>query len=116
MRLFYNVLHNFREKPHKSKRKSKPVHSMYRLPYFSFCLYPTLSLKCSHLSILLINSVRSFSHGAVAAILDIAEELQIVDSINKHLPHKQLRDGFTVGGSLLLAAIGRICNPTSKRN
>jgi len=89
---------------------------MYRLPYFSFCLYPTLSLKCSHLSILLINSVRSFSHGAVAAILDIAEELQIVDSINKHLPHKQLRDGFTVGGSLLLAAIGRICNPTSKRN
>ncbi|MEA1965197.1 MAG: IS1634 family transposase, partial [Candidatus Aerophobetes bacterium] len=60
--------------------------------------------------------VRSYSHGTIAAMLDIAEELQIVQTINKHIPHKQLRDGFTVGGSLLLAAIGRVCYPTSKRN
>ncbi|MGC9385090.1 MAG: IS1634 family transposase [Kosmotogaceae bacterium] len=60
--------------------------------------------------------VRSYSHGTVAVMLDIAEELQIVQTINKHIPHKQLRDGFTVGGSLLLAAIGRVCYPTSKRN
>ena len=60
--------------------------------------------------------VRSYSHGAVAVMLDIAEELQIVQIINKHIPCKQLRDGFTVGGSLLLAAIGRVCYPTSKRN
>lgn len=60
--------------------------------------------------------VRSYSHGAVAVMLDIAEELQIVQTINKHIAHEQLRDGFTVGGSLLLAAIGRICHPTSKRN
>jgi transposase len=60
--------------------------------------------------------VRTYSHGAVAVMLDIAEELQIVQTINKHVPHKQLRDGFTVGGSLLLAATGRICHPTSKRN
>lgn len=59
---------------------------------------------------------RSYSHGTVAVILDIAEELQIVQTINKHLDHKQLRDGFSVGGSLLLAAMGRICQPTSKRN
>jgi transposase len=60
--------------------------------------------------------VRSYSHGSVAAMLAIAEELQIVETINKHLKVHPFRDGFTVGGSLLLAAIGRICQPTSKRN
>jgi transposase len=60
--------------------------------------------------------VRSYSHGSVAVMLGIAEELKIVETINKHLTVKPFRDGFTVGGSLLLAAIGRICQPTSKRN
>jgi len=60
--------------------------------------------------------VRSYSHGALAVMLNIAEELQIVETINKHIPYKQLRDDFTVGGSLVLAAIGRVCYPTSKRN
>ncbi len=60
--------------------------------------------------------VRSYSHGAIAVMLGIAEELQIVETINKHIKKKQLRDDFTVGGSLLVAAIGRICHPTSKRN
>jgi len=60
--------------------------------------------------------VRSYSHGAIAVMLGIAEELQIVETINKQIKKKQLRDDFTVGGSLLLAAIGRICHPTSKRN
>ena len=60
--------------------------------------------------------VRSYSHGSVAVMLSIAEELKIVETINKHLEFSPFRDGFTVGGSLLLAAIGRICQPTSKRN
>ena len=60
--------------------------------------------------------VRSYSHGSVAVMLAIAEELKIVETINKHLEFSPFRDGFTVGGSLLLAAIGRICQPTSKRN
>lgn len=60
--------------------------------------------------------VQSYSHGAVAVMLDIAEEFKIVETINKHLKTKPFRDGFTVGGSLLLAAIGRVCQPTSKRN
>lgn len=59
--------------------------------------------------------VQSYSHGAVAVMLDIAEEFKIVETINKHLKTKSFRDGFTVGGSLLLAAIGRVCHPTSKR-
>ena len=60
--------------------------------------------------------VRSWSHGLVAVMLSIAEELEVVEIINKHVRDKQIRDGFTVGGSLLLAALGRICQPTSKRN
>jgi transposase len=62
--------------------------------------------------------VKSFRHGDIALLLHIAKELRVVEAINSHLPAhcKHLRDGFTVGGSLLLAAIGRICEPTSKRN
>ncbi|MBW2066497.1 MAG: transposase, partial [Deltaproteobacteria bacterium] len=62
--------------------------------------------------------VRSYSHGAIAMLLHVAEELQVVETINKHLPDdcRQLRDGFTVGGSLLMAALGRACKPTSKEN
>jgi transposase len=62
--------------------------------------------------------VRSYSHGAVAALLHLAEELQVVDLINRHLPDpsKKVRDGFTVGASLLLSAVGRACQPTSKKN
>ncbi len=62
--------------------------------------------------------VKSYSHGAVAMLLHMSEELQVVETINRHLPEHctQLRDGFTVGGSLLLAAIGRACKPTSKEN
>jgi len=60
--------------------------------------------------------VRSYTHGVVAVMLDIAEELEVVQCIHRHLDRKQVRDAFTVGGSLLLAAIGRTCQPTSKRN
>jgi transposase len=62
--------------------------------------------------------VKSYSHGAVAMLLHMAEELHVLETIHKHLPEhcKRLRDGFTVGGSLLLAAIGRACKPTSKDN
>jgi len=60
--------------------------------------------------------VKSYAHGLVAVLLHVAESLQLVEIINRHVPRKQFRDGFTVGGSLLLAAIGRICQPTSKRN
>ena len=62
--------------------------------------------------------VKSYSHGAVAALLDLAEELEVVTIINRHLPDpsKKLRDGFTIGGSLLLSAVGRACQPTSKMN
>jgi transposase len=63
---------------------------------------------------------KSFSHGAVAALLRVADDIGVIDIINKYAPKnkkngKQLRDGLTVGGSLTLRAIERVCHPCSNR-
>ena len=66
--------------------------------------------------------VKSHSHGAVAALLVVARKLDVVAVINRHI-HSQrsywadrpLRNNLTAGITLLLAAIGRVCMPTSKR-
>ena len=60
--------------------------------------------------------VKSYSHGTCLALLNLIKEFDIVKIINKHIPSKQIRNNFTVGASLVLAAIGRICFPTSKDN
>lgn len=66
--------------------------------------------------------VKSYSHGALVALLKLANELNVVPIINKHvqsrrsyMPPKPTRHGLTAGITLLLAAIGRVCMPTSKR-
>jgi transposase len=64
--------------------------------------------------------LRSYAHGHVATLLAIAEQLKVVETIDAHTPlNKQQelpqRDGLSVGRTLLLAAIGRACHPTSKR-
>jgi transposase len=61
-------------------------------------------------------AIKSYFHGDSAALINIANELGIVDLINKHIPkdQRQIRDNCTIGASLLLAAIGRSCHPTSK--
>ena len=66
--------------------------------------------------------VKSHSHGAVAALLVVARELDVVAVINRSVhaqrsywPDKPLRHNLTVGITLLLAALGRVCMPTSKR-
>jgi transposase len=65
---------------------------------------------------------KPYSHGAVATLLILAKKLGIVSIINKYTfsnrkywPKRPLRNDLTAGISLLLAAIGRICMPTSKR-
>ena len=65
-------------------------------------------------------SIKSYSHGDSTALINTAVELDIINTINKYIPTgkddtKPTRDGLTVGASLLLAAIGRACHPTSKR-
>ena len=66
--------------------------------------------------------VKSHSHGAVAALLVVARKLDVVAVINNYIhsqrhywPDKPLRNNLTAGITLLLAAIGRVCMPTSKR-
>lgn len=67
-------------------------------------------------------SLKSYSHGAVAALLTIANELDVCNTINRHIhsprryvAQKPLRHQLTAGITFLLAAIGRVCMPTSKR-
>jgi len=79
-------------------------------------------------------SLQSRSHGAVAALYTLATDLDLAGTIDRHLVSsgRRLRrrpqglppdtpvppahhDGLSVGESLLLAAIGRVCHATSKR-
>ena len=66
--------------------------------------------------------VKSHSHGAVAALLVVARRIDVVSVINcythsrrSYWPDKPLRNNLTAGITLLLAGIGRVCMPTSKR-
>ncbi len=66
--------------------------------------------------------VKSHSHGAVAALLVVARNLDVVSVINRYVrsqraywPDKPVRNNLTVGATLLLAGTGRVCSPTSKR-
>lgn len=65
---------------------------------------------------------KSYAHGAVAALLHLVAQLQVVELINHHVQAQRpyfadqpLRHGLTVGMTLVLAAIGRACMPTSKQ-
>lgn len=65
---------------------------------------------------------KSYSHGIVAPLLEVAAKLQIPALINAHVqsarPYmaaKPIRNELTVGMTLTLGAIGMVCMPTSKR-
>lgn len=76
-------------------------------------------------------SIRSLSHGAVAALFSLAREIDLAGTIDRHLEASGRRsrkrlpagtklpprrnDGLSVGESLLLASLGRACHATSKR-
>src|ERR1700722_14767577 len=65
-------------------------------------------------------AVKSYSHGAIAALLALVAELDLVRLINRCLSsdpswHPQLRDGLTVGASRVLRTLERICAPCSNR-
>ena len=65
--------------------------------------------------------LKSYSHGTVAALLDVAARLGLVDILNKHvksdrpyMTDKPVRNNLTAGVTFLLGAMGRVCMPTSK--
>ena len=60
----------------------------------------------------------SHTHGAVAAVWQLAQTLDLAALIDAHVPAgagPAQHDGLTVGHSLTLAAVGRACHATSKR-
>ena len=62
--------------------------------------------------------ISSVSAGAVTALHHLAQELDLAGRINRAIsPHRdvQIRDGLTVGESLVAAMIARACAPRSKR-
>jgi len=58
--------------------------------------------------------IRSFQHGAVAALTAAAQRLDIVSLIDKHVPQQPHRVP-SVGATLLLGALNRAVRPRSKR-
>ena len=67
------------------------------------------------------HKLKSYSHGAVSALIDVASRLSIVDILNKHIKssrdyvaEKPIRNNLTAGITFVLGAIGRVCMPTSK--
>lgn len=59
--------------------------------------------------------LKSYSHGDTHVLLRLAKELDIAGIINKHVPRLKKKNKVSIGTTILLAAIGRICRPTSKR-
>jgi len=63
--------------------------------------------------------IRTVSSGAVDALYRLALELDCAGAIDRALEKTrtggQIRDGLSVGQSLVAAAIGRVCHPSSKR-
>jgi len=57
---------------------------------------------------------KSYAHGAVTALLKMANKIELLKIMNQHLTH-QIRDGLKREESLLLAAIHRVVSPGSKR-
>ena len=65
--------------------------------------------------------LKSYSHGAACALINVAAKLGIVDILNKYVKasrhyvaEKPVRNNLTAGITFLLGAIGRVCMPTSK--
>jgi len=65
--------------------------------------------------------LKSYSHGGVSALIDVAASLDIVGILNRYVKssrhyvaEKPVRNNLTTGITFVLGAIGRVCMPTSK--
>jgi transposase len=58
--------------------------------------------------------LRSYEHGAVAALKTVADRVDVVGIIDRHVPRSRHR--LSVGTTLLLAALNRAIRPRSKRS
>jgi hypothetical protein len=67
------------------------------------------------------HKLKSYSHGGVSALIDVAAKLDIASILNKYVKssrhyvaEKPVRNSLTTGITFVLGAIGRVCMPTSK--
>lgn len=60
-------------------------------------------------------SIKSFEHGAVAALLKIAEEIGLVEIIDRIVPPKK-KGKISTGLAILFIAINRLVDPCSKNS
>jgi transposase len=67
-------------------------------------------------------TIKSYSHGEVSALLNVASEIDMASIINKYIQSPReyfntqpVRNNLTAGFTYLLGAIGRACMLTSKR-
>ncbi|MCC7575968.1 MAG: IS1634 family transposase [Methanomethylovorans sp.] len=67
------------------------------------------------------HKLKSYSHGGVSALIDVAARLDIISILNKYVKSsrqyvadKPVRNNLTTGITFVLGAIGRVCMPTSK--
>nr|QNO43749.1 hypothetical protein ALLGJMBF_00001 [Methanosarcinales archaeon ANME-2c ERB4]QNO43838.1 hypothetical protein IFCJBCHD_00003 [Methanosarcinales archaeon ANME-2c ERB4]QNO46361.1 hypothetical protein KJPMONCH_00010 [Methanosarcinales archaeon ANME-2c ERB4] len=58
-------------------------------------------------------NIKSFEYGRTAALINIPEELNFVDTVNKHITKNEV-DDLAVGAYLRLIILGRSCGPLSK--
>jgi len=65
--------------------------------------------------------LKSYSHGGVCALLEVARQLDMATIINRYVKSsrsyratKPTKNHLTVGMTMVLAALGRVCMPTSK--
>jgi len=67
------------------------------------------------------HKLKSYSHGGVGALINVAARLDIISILNKYVKSsrqyvadKPVRNNLTTGITFVLGAIGRVCMPTSK--
>lgn len=67
------------------------------------------------------HKLKSYSHGGVGALINVAARLDIINILNKYVKSsrqyvadKPVRNNLTTGITFVLGAIGRVCMPTSK--
>lgn len=59
-------------------------------------------------------AVKSYSHGLVYELIKTANEIGVVEIVNRGISQKKMKNGVTVGASFLLAALSRVSGDYSK--
>jgi len=59
--------------------------------------------------------IKSYSHGLISQLLQVAQELDLVNIINNNVSNQKIKNGLTIGASFLLSACSRVSGDYSKQ-